>query len=35
LRLISAIKQSRALARLKGVRSLIISGELVACDGDG
>jgi bifunctional non-homologous end joining protein LigD len=24
-----------ALARLKGVRSLIIDGELVACDGDG
>jgi bifunctional non-homologous end joining protein LigD len=23
-----------ALARLKGVRSLIIDGELVACDGD-
>jgi hypothetical protein len=23
------------LARLKGVRSLIIDGEPVACDGDG
>ena len=25
----------RSLARLKGVRSLVIDGELVACDGDG